>query len=223
MSWNRRHTRGVRSLMGMARVLSVITRGATVALVLVLAQSTPALSALWMQISVNPSTPTVGQSVKVTVLTFSFSALTDSMRQNVCWDDPRITPTPVAKWYTGGDSPTSLDLEMVVLNSSQRFTVPLVQRPGNGAYWDGTITFPSGGEWTLYTKTAGAPATPTSADRCIGVVRTVDVQPMGPVASPKAGGIQASSFSGFLVLGGMVLAMAAAAALGMVVFSQRRR
>jgi hypothetical protein len=210
--------------MGLARVLSVIARGAAVALVLVVALSTPALAALWMRISLNPSTPTMGERVSVTVLTFA-AMPADNLRavQNLCWDDPRITPIPEAKWYTGGDTPTSLDLEMVVLNPSQRFTVPLVQRPGNGAYWDGTIIFPSGGEWQLYAKRAGASPNPTSADRCVGLVRTVAVQPMGPAASPKAAGTQAYSFSGFLVLGGVVLAMAAAAALGMMVFSQRRR
>jgi hypothetical protein len=200
--------------------MSVVGRGAAAALVLVVALSTPALAALWMQISLNPSTPTAGESVSVTVLTFS-------AMQNLCWDDPRITPIPVAKWYTGGDTPTSLELEMVVLNSSQRFTVPLVQRPGNGAYWDGTIIFPSGGEWQLYAKRAGASPNPASADRCVGIVRTVAVQPMGPAVSPKTAGTtavaHAAGFSGFLILGAIVLAVAAATGLGTVVISRLRR
>jgi hypothetical protein len=205
--------------MDTARVVYVAGRGAAAALVLFGALSTPALAALWMQISVNPPAPTAGQSVQVTVLTFSAT-------QNLCWDDPRITPIPVAKWYSGGNTPTSLALEMVVLNSSQSFTVPLVQRPGNGAYWDATITFPSGGDWQLYAREAGAPPNPTLADSCVGSVRTIGVQPMGPVASPKTGGGHESahpaSFPGFLIVGALVLAIASAAGLGVVV-SRRRR
>jgi hypothetical protein len=206
--------------MDTARVVYVAGRGAAAALVLFGALSTPALAALWMQISVNPPAPTAGQSVQVTVLTFSAT-------QNLCWDDPRITPIPVAKWYSGGNTPTSLALEMVVLNSSQSFTVPLVQRPGNGAYWDATITFPSGGDWQLYAREAGAPPNPTSADSCVGSVRTIGVQPMGPVASSNTGGGQGvanpASFPGFLIAGALVLAIVAAGGLGVLVISRRRR
>jgi hypothetical protein len=206
--------------MGRARAVSLAGRGAVAALVLLAALSTPALAALWMRISLNPSTPTAGESVSVTVLTFS-------AMQNLCWDDPRITPIPEATWYSGGESPTSLDLEMVVVNSRDRFTVPLVQRSPDGAYWDGTIIFPSGGEWQLYAKRAGASPNPTSADRCGGLVRTVEVQPVGPGASPQTGSpkavANAAGLPGFLIVGPIVLAVAAVAGLGAVLISRLRR
>lgn len=200
--------------------MSVTARAAAAAVVLVFALSTPALAALWMRISLNPSTPAAGESVSVTVLTFSAT-------QNLCWDDPRITPIPQATWYGGGDAPISLDLEMVVSNSSQRFTVPLTQTPGNGAYWDGTITFPSGGEWQLYAKPAGAPPNQTSADRCGGLVRTIEVQPVGSAASSNTGATRTLPppppiSPGPLAAGAIVLAVAVAG-LGAVVIRRLHR
>jgi hypothetical protein len=204
--------------MGNARAAPVAARGAAAALVLVFAVQTPALAAMWMRISLDPSTPTAGESVSVTVLTFS-------AMQNLCWDDPRITPMPEATWYGGGDTPINLDLEMVALNSSQRFTVPLVQRPGAGAYWDGKMIFPSGGEWQLYAKRAGAPADPSSADRCPGSARTVDVQPMS-AASPKTGGLagaaQANAIPALWIVVAVVVAVAAAGLGATAIFRRRR-
>jgi hypothetical protein len=186
---------------------------------LAVALSTPAFAAMWMKISINPSTPTAGESVRVTVLTFSAT-------QNLCWDDPHISPIPEATWYGGGDAPISLGLELVVVNSSKRFTVPLVQRPAAAAYWDGTIVFPSGGEWQLYAKRAGASPNPTSADKCAGFVRAVEVQPMGQAASPKTAVSRAASdpadFPMNLMVGALVLAVAATAVFGVVISRLRR-
>jgi hypothetical protein len=188
--------------------------------VFVVSMSTPAVAAMWMQISINPSAPIAGESVSVSVMTFSAT-------QSLCWDDPRITPIPEATWYSGGTSPTSLDLQLVVLNSSQRFTVSLVQRPTNGAYWDGTIVFPVGGEWQLYAKRAGAPPNPASTDRCVGLVRTVEVQPLAPAASPKAGSTtavaHAAGIARPLVLGAIVLVVAGAFGLGAAAIARLRR
>jgi hypothetical protein len=206
--------------MSTPRVVSIAGRGAAAALVLAVALTTPAFAAMWMKISTNPSTPTAGESVSVTVLTFSAT-------QNLCWDDPHISPIPEATWYGGGDAPISLGLELVVVNSSKSFNVPLVQRPAAGAYWDGTIVFPTGGEWQLYAKRAGSSPNPTSADRCAGFVRTVEVQPMGQAASPKAEVTRAAAHPFDcpmnLMVGALVLAGAATAGLGIVVISRLRR
>lgn len=197
----------------------IAVRGAVVALVLVCALSTPALAAIWMRISLDPSTPTAGKAVRVSVLTFSAT-------QSLCWDDPRITPIPEATWYGGGDTPVSLGLQVVVTNSSRSFTVPLVQRPVDAAYWDGTMIFPSGGEWQLYAKREGAPLTPRAADRCGGAARTVEVLPASS-ASARSGGARAVAvplgFPTFSILGILVLAMAATAGLGAVLIYRLRR
>jgi len=197
-------------------VVSVAWRGAAAAIVLLVALSTPAHAAMWMRISLNPSMPSAGASVAVTVLTFSAT-------QSVCWDDPRITPIPESTWYGSGPSPVSLDLELVVLNSSQRFTVPLVQRRSNGAYWDGTLTFPSGGEWQLYARAAQAPPDPTPSDRCTGSVRTVEVLPLMPTPSP-ATTVAAARPAGLPIFQvAIVLAVLAAAGLGAALLLRIRR
>jgi hypothetical protein len=171
---------------------------------------------MWMQITLNPFTPTAGEPVSVSVLTFSAT-------QNLCWDDPRITPMPEATWYGGGDTPLNLGLEMVVSNSRQGFTIPLFRRSSDGAYWDGTLNFPSGGEWQLYAKQIGASPNPSSADRCGGLVRTVEVQPTGPAANPTIVGSHKAGFFGSLIFGVMVLAIAAAAGVGLLAKSRLRR
>src|SRR6266849_10809693 len=112
--------------MGAIRFVTVVSRCVAAAMMLLIALSMPAHAAMWMRISLNPTTPTAGATVGVTVLTFSAT-------QSVCWDDPSITPIPESVWYGGGPSPINLALNLVVLNSSQRFTVPLVQRQGNRA------------------------------------------------------------------------------------------
>jgi hypothetical protein len=206
--------------MAIARAVLVAVRGAMAALLLVVVLSTPALAALWMRISLDPSTPTAGKPVRVSVLTFSAT-------QNLCWDDPRITPIPEATWYGGGDTPVSLGLQVVVTNSGRTFTVPLVQRPGDGAYWDGTMIFPSGGEWQLFARRAGAPLTPGAADRCGGSARTVEVQPVGSSARPQPRGVRGavapSGFPTFSILGVLLMAGAATAGLGAVLISRLRR
>jgi hypothetical protein len=160
--------------------------------------------------------PTAGASVGVTVLTFSAT-------QSVCWDDPRITPIPASTWYGSGSSPINLGLELVVLNSSQRFSVPLVQRRSNGAYWDGTLTFPSGGEWQLYAKEAQAPPDPTTSDRCTGSVSTVEVLPLTTTPSPATmvGAAPRAGFRMFQVA--IVLAVLAAAGVGAALLLRIRR
>jgi hypothetical protein len=204
--------------MAKPRALTVAGRAAGVALVLMFGLQTPAFAAMWVRISLDPSTPSAGDSVNVSVLTFSAT-------QNLCWDDPRITPIPEATWYGGGDTPVDLALELVVSTSSDRFTVPLVQRPGAGAYWDGKMVFPSGGEWHLYAKRAGAAANASSADQCAGFVRTVDVQPM-PAASPRTTSLAAAAEpngpSNLWIVGALVLALAAAG-LGVAAGFRHRR
>ena len=197
----------------------MIAPGAVAAVVLSFALATPAVAAMWMRISLDPSIPTARENVSVTVLTFAAI-------QNLCWDDPRITPIPEATWYGGGEAPVSLDLQMIVFSSSQRFTVPLVQRPGNGAYWDGVLVFPRGGEWQLYVKSAGSPPSPTSADRCGGFVRTVGVQPLGLAKSPNTQTPRRNASAGrlpeVLIVGAIGLAIAAAV-LGALAVNRLRR
>jgi hypothetical protein len=204
--------------MDTSRVVSVALRGIGAAMTLLIALSTPASAAMWMRISVNPATPSAGSPVNVTVLTFS-------AMQSVCWDDPRITPIPESVWYGSGPSPINLGLNLVVLNSSQRFTVPLVQRQGNRAYWDGSFTFPFGGAWQLYAREAQASDNPTVPDQCTGSVRTVDVLGPAPPASPATAGAPAiAQPAGFPAIPvAIVLGVLAAAGLGVAVLLRTRR
>jgi hypothetical protein len=147
--------------------------GALLGALLVVLLATPASAAMWMRITLDPDVPTAGQATRVSVLTFTLS-------QNRCWDDSAASPIPVSTWFGSGRTPGSLALELVARGPTpQDLHVPLAQRRDNGAYWDGTITFPDVGEWTLLVRSVGSPlnwaTADTSGNRCAGLVRTVRV------------------------------------------------
>jgi hypothetical protein len=138
---------------------------------------------MWMRISLDPENPIAGQPVRLSVLTFSQTS-------SRCWDDPRASPIPISRWYGAGGV---VDLDLHVLAQSpgaDQLTTRLAQRPGSGAYWDGTITFPSAGEWTLYTQIAGQNQPPGEGSRCGGFERTVrvfgDSEPIPIRPQPKS-------------------------------------
>lgn len=138
----------------------------------------PASAAMWMRISLDPPKPRAGETITVTVLTFSLT-------RSLCWDDPAARPIPAAKWYSGGSEPDRLDLRLLASGpDGSEFRVPLSQRPQDGAFWDGKLVFPSSGDWTLHVlwlqdgqmvKVSGQSP---EADRCAGFERTIHV--MGP-------------------------------------------
>jgi hypothetical protein len=144
---------------------------------------------MWMRITLDPENPIAGQPVRVSVLTFSQTS-------SRCWDDPRASPIPISRWYGAGGI---VDLDLQVLAQSpgaDQLTTRLAQRPGSSAYWDGTITFPSAGEWTLYTQIAGQNQPPGEASRCGGFERTVRVfggdEPIS-IRAPANQGVPAQS------------------------------
>lgn len=118
--------------------------------------------------SLAPETPIAGEPVRLSVLTFSQTS-------SRCWDDARASPIPVSRWY-GDRGVVDLDLQMLAQSPGrEQLTARLTQRPGSGAYWDGTITFPSAGEWTLITQIAGQNQPPGGGNMCAGFERAVRV------------------------------------------------
>jgi hypothetical protein len=105
---------------------------------------------MWVRTSLDPPIPRVGQNVRVSVLTFYLT-------HNLCWDDPAASPIPHAEWHSGGSAPEELRLQLQALGpEATQVVVPLTKRSGDGAYWDGVITFPSAGEWKLVASFADA-------------------------------------------------------------------
>src|SRR6266568_4069400 len=128
----------------------------------------PVEAVLWTRISVVPETPQQAQSTQLAIYTFRLD-------DQQCWNDPSAKPVPIdiTVWATTGDLPFR-GLQLVATGpGSQRIVVPLTSRRTDNSYWDGTITFPSAGTWTLQVGFVGA-AQPLE-DQCSGYIRTVTV------------------------------------------------
>lgn len=199
-------------MVTMARRLCLACLMATV---VSLALSMPALAALWVRVSLDPGTPTAGESVHVSVFTFYLTS-------NRCWDDPAASPIPNAIWYggVGGSTPQGLDLRIAARGpGSRQIQVALSQRSDDRAYWDGNLVFPTAGDWTLLVLAFGAqPDWSHAADyRCSGLTRTIRVvgargETMPPTSRPVAAG-QNSALPMWLLIGAALVAVAVAIAL----------
>jgi len=152
---------------------------------LVFALRSPADASMWVRTALDPAAPQVGRTVTVTVLTFSQVGTS-----GLCWDDPAVSPVPSARWYSGGSEPAQLQLKLFAAGpGSELVEASLAQRPGDGAYWDGSIVFPAAGEWTLRVSLMGAPlGSEQPWERCGGFARTVMVYSAGPGMLAAAGG-----------------------------------
>ena len=121
---------------------------------------------MWVAASVSPNVPRAGDPVQLTVLTFYLT-------ENRCWNDPSASRIPNATWYGDDVAPSKLGLRVRATHASGSAIVALLsQRSGNRAYWDGTMVFPTPGDWTLH------------------VLRAPDYIESGDVASIRCGGFQ---------------------------------
>lgn len=139
-----------------------------------------AQASMWVATSITPNIPRAGDPVHLTVLKFY-------MTKNLCWDDPAASPIPNAIWYGDDVVPSNPALRIRATHpSASAIVVSLSQRTGDGAYWDGTIVFPSAGDWTLHVLQAPnyTESGDVAAIRCTGFQRTVSV--VGS-ALPRAG------------------------------------
>jgi hypothetical protein len=140
--------------------------------VLLVALATDAAAALWVRITLDPASPQVGKATRVSVLTFYLT-------QELCADDPGATAVPYAvqgmafgefiiEAYGPGTPP-------------ERVLVYLSRRASDPTYWDGSVTFPSPGQWTLRMV---HPSWSEPYTECAGAKKVVTVLPSAP---PQAG------------------------------------
>lgn len=125
---------------------------------------------LWTRISLVPETPQQAQPTHVAIYTFQLDG-------QQCWNDPSAKPVPIdiTGWLTTGNLPFQ-GLQLVATGpGSQRIVLPLTSRRANHSYWDGTITFPSPGSWTLQVGFVGADQ--PLDDPCSGYSRVITVLP----------------------------------------------
>lgn len=176
----------------------------------------PAAAAMFVRLALDPPAPQMGETTHISVLTFSLT------KGGLCWDDPGASPIPNARWYGIGFEPDTMQLYLLAAGPDlQTMTVPLARRSADPTYWDGSIVFPSPGEWTVLVSTeAQGQIRELAGNRCAGFLRTVKVGPAGPStvvatdvphsAGPTPAPVSAPGRTGMgaiLVLTGLALAV----------------
>lgn len=123
--------------------------------------------AMALRITVDPSSPIVGRSARVTVLTLApFNSL--------CVDDPNADMRPWSDWHT---SAGELRFELKAFQDDHVIDVPLRRRESDRASWDGQVVFPAEGRWTLrmvYPEWGGGTS---HGEQCAGARIIVTVRP----------------------------------------------
>lgn len=170
---------------------------------------------MWMRIAFDPAVLIAGNTVRVTVMTFYITG-------NQCWDAPHITPIPNATWY-GSSGPVDLGLELVVARDQERVVAPLVQRPSDGAFWDGSVVFPSPGVWTVYAKRSSDPPVPNSEvdAHCSGQLRAVTVYPVGTHVDQRPRSGNTTTRDWLSIIYAVALILCACVALSAIVLATR--
>jgi hypothetical protein len=184
-----------------------------------LAFGVPATAAMFVRLGLDPPAPQMGETTHVSVLTFSLT------RGGLCWDDPVASPIPNARWYGIGFEPDTMQLHLLAAGPDlQTMTVPLARRSTDPTYWDGSIVFPSPGEWTVLVSTeAQGQIRELAGNRCAGFLRTVKVSPAGPstvvaTGAPQSAGPTAAPASAPGRAGmGAILVLTGLAALAVLV------
>jgi hypothetical protein len=130
-------------------------------------------AAMAVRIVVTPSQPAVNAPVTVSVLTLA--PFTEK-----CVDDPTADYRPWSDWYS---SDGSLGLVQAAHHGTAPIDVALVQREANPAWWDGKISFPTPGEWTLRMARPTWAQAGADAEACAGARMTVRVHERLPASS----------------------------------------
>ena len=148
----------------------------------------------------------VGIAARVTVTTFAPT----SQR---CADDPQSSHRVVGTWYMGGGAEPSDPVFRLIAHPADRpdsaTDIPLAKRAKDSPYWDGTMTFPSAGEWTLRMAEPHWGQPYSEEERCAGARATIHVE--NPASDTPVTA---------LLIGVSAAAICAAIALG---FAVRRR
>jgi hypothetical protein len=160
---------------------------------------------MWLRITVDR--PVAGAPAAITVTTLVMYG------QALCADDPQASIAPNGTWYSGsGSEPTEPSFRLIAYPAgrpSAVLTIPLRHRAVDSPYWDGSMSFPSAGTWTMRMAQPNWGVAESDTERCAGA--RVDVQ----VASASA---ERLGWPWLLGAAGFVALVAALLALG-----QRRR
>lgn len=111
-----------------------------VAVVLLVLTGSGGEAAMWLRMTIDPAEPVVGSSAHVTVLTLANF-------NSSCINDPAADARPWWDWNGNGGRDLRFDLK--AFQADRAIDIPLTRRDSDPAYWDGSITFPAPGEWTV--------------------------------------------------------------------------
>ncbi len=120
--------------------------------------STAGEAAMWLRIEVQ-SAPTAGEPAAVTVTT-------GYLTEPLCGDDLRAVLIPNGVWYTSDSRAPRPD---------RAIPIALAKRGAESPYWDGRVTFPEGGRWTLRMAFPHWGFPESETERCAGARIDVDV------------------------------------------------
>ena len=136
----------------------------------------PATAAMWLRITVDHAVAGAPTPITVTTLVMYGQAL--------CADDPQASIVPNGTWYSGsGSAPSEPSFRLVAYPAgrpSATLAIPLRHRAVDSAYWDGSVTFPSAGPWTVRMAQPNWGTAESETERCAGA--RVDVQVASAVA-----------------------------------------
>ncbi|MDP9245122.1 MAG: hypothetical protein M3O64_00575 [Chloroflexota bacterium] len=143
------------------------------ALGLILLVAQPAAAAMWVRIDV-AGPVAAGAPTKVTVTTLYLT-------QTLCTDDPQASPIVNGIWYSGsGSAPSEPSFRLAAYPAGRpgaSTTISLTHRAVDSPYFDGTMTFPSAGTWTVRMVAPNWGGAESEAERCAGARIDVQVAP----------------------------------------------
>jgi len=153
------------------------------AALLVLLASAPVAAAMWLRLEV--AGPVVaGAPAAVTVTTLV-------MYENACVGDPNASAVPNGVWYSGGSTPSEPTFRLVAYPAGrpdEQLRIPLTHRAADSPFWDGSVTFPTAGPWTIRMAEPYWGTPESDIERCAGARIDVFVNgaPSGREPDPAA-------------------------------------
>lgn len=147
---------GVRTLLvvGLALAALVIAGGS-------------AAGAMWLRMAVLPAEPIAGRPAHVAVRTLA-------MFGGTCVNDPAADARPWWDW--NGNGGRDLRFELKAFQGDRTIDIPLTRRASDLSYWDGSVTFPTSGDWTLRMVSPLWSGGMTAGEECAGSRLTVLVR-----------------------------------------------
>jgi hypothetical protein len=128
-------------------------------------------AAMWLRITVDPARPLAGDPAHVTVVTL--------VNSSSCVTDPTADARPWSDW--NGDGGKDLRFELKAFQADRSIDIPLTRRANDPAYWDGTVSFPAAGEWTVRMVYPEWSRGAAAGEECAGARTTVAVRPSSSV------------------------------------------